>query len=156
MEQRLWNLEARAAIADLIARYARGGDRLNDPSIMGPLFADDGRWEAEGFGVLEGRAAIERGLAEIAASRVRWSIHYMTTPLIELSGDGLTATCHWYLWELCTMRGQDGTRDEWLGGWYDSELKWTSDGWKFARVRLDIRVQGEAMPPWSLKKPIDC
>lgn len=154
VEQRLSRLEAREAIADLIVHYARGGDRGNDPAIMGPLFADNGRWESEGFAVLEGRPAIERGLAAIAATRVRWSIHYMTTPLITLSEDVQTAACTWYLWELCTMQGPDGMRDEWLGGVYDSALTLTAEGWKFSRVRLDIHVQGEAIPPWSVKKPI--
>lgn len=155
IEQRLWRIEARAAIADMVALYARGADRCNDPAILGPLFAPDATWTAEGFAALEGREAIARGLAELAQSRVRWSIHYMIAPHIDLSADGMSATCHWYLWELCTMQAADGTRDEWLGGWYDSKVKWTDDGWKFTMVRLDVRLQGEAVPSWTLKKAME-
>jgi hypothetical protein len=61
MEQQLDALAAQLrqlqdleAIRGLIGRYAIGADRKNDPVIMGPLFADDGVWECEGFGRFEG------------------------------------------------------------------------------------------------------
>ncbi len=153
-EERLARLEARAEIGDLVARYAHGADRGNDPAIMRTLFTPDATWSAAGFAALEGREAITKGLADIAASRVLWSIHFMVSPHIVLSPGGRSARCHWYLWELCTMAGDAGQRDEWLGGWYDSEAEWTEDGWKFSSVRLEIRLQGEANPPWYLKQPV--
>lgn len=154
-EERLARLEARAEISDLVARYAQGADRKNDPAMMGPLFADQATWSAEGFGTLVGRDAIAAGLAAVAAERVLWSIHYMVSPLVELAEDGLAARCHWYLWELCTMAGEgSAATDSWFGGWYDSELAKTDRGWRFTRVTLDVRLQGEANPPWQLKKPV--
>lgn len=152
VEERLQRIEARNEIGDLVARYALGADRKNDPAIMGPLFSRQATWAAEGFAVLEGRDAIARGLAAIAADKVLWSIHFMVAPLITLADDGRSGTCQWYLWELCTMQGPDGPCDNWLGGWYDSLVAREEDGWKFTRVVLDIRVQGDATPPWSLKK----
>lgn len=153
-EQRLARLEARAEIADLVACYAHGADRKNDPAILGPLFAEHAVWSAVGFGELAGRETIAAGLAAIAADRVLWSIHYMISPLVELSADGETARCRWYLWELCTMAEDAGATDNWFGGWYDSELTRTEQGWRFTRVMLDVRLQGEATPPWQLKKPV--
>lgn len=153
VEERLRRIEARNSITDLVARYAHGADRKNDPAIMGPLFADDGVWLAEGFATFTGRAAIEEGLSSIAASRVLWSIHYMVAPLVELADDCLSARCSWYLWELCTMETDNGPEDQWLGGWYDSILIWTGDEWKFSKVTLDIRLQGPATPGWTFKKP---
>lgn len=155
LERRLWRIEARHAIGDLVAAYARGADRGNDPAILGPLFARDARWRCDGFAALEGRAEIAAGLAEIARSRVRWSIHYMIAPQILLADDALSARCHWYLWELCTMQAGTAERDEWLGGWYDSEVKWTEDAWKFTTVELDVRLQGEVFPSWTLKKALE-
>lgn len=152
IEQRLSRMEALAEIGNLVARYARGADRKNDPAILGPLFSDDATWAAEGFPAFEGRAAIAAGLAAIAAEKVLWSIHFMISPLIELSDDGRSAVCQWYLWELCTMQGPDGPQDQWLGGWYDSLVALKDDGWKFTKVQLDIRLQGDATPPWALKK----
>ncbi|MCC6829178.1 MAG: nuclear transport factor 2 family protein [Novosphingobium sp.] len=152
LEARLAAVEARLAIGDLVARYALGADRRNDPAIMGPLFAVDGTWSCEGFAALEGRAAIAEGLAAIAAERVLWSIHFMIAPLVDLAGDGKRGTCQWYLWELCTMQTDAGPQDQWLGGWYDGTVEFTEDGWKFKTVILDVRAQGEIAPPLSFKK----
>ncbi len=153
LEQRLEAIEARAAITDLVARYALGADRLNDPAIMGPLFAADATWSAEGFAALEGREAITSGLAAIAAEKVLWSIHFMVAPLITLAPGCTRGTCQWYLWELCTMQTDDGAQDQWLGGWYDSTVALTDEGWRFKTVILDIRVQGEIAPALAFKKP---
>ena len=152
LEARLASVEARLAIGDLVARYALGADRRNDSAIMGPLFAVDGTWSSEGFAALEGRAAIAEGLAQIAAERVLWSIHFMIAPIIELAADGASGTCQWYLWELCTMQTDAGPQDQWLGGWYDGTVELTEDGWKFKTVILDLRVQGEIAPSLAFKK----
>ncbi|MGE4410008.1 MAG: nuclear transport factor 2 family protein [Sphingobium sp.] len=152
LEQRLTAIEARAAITDLVARYALGADRLNDPAILGPLFATDATWSAEGFGALEGRETIAAGLAAIAREKVLWSIHFMVAPVITLSDDGRTGTCQWYLWELCTMQTDDGPKDQWLGGWYDGTVSLTEEGWRLQTVFLDIRVQGDIAPPLFFKK----
>lgn len=154
LESRVAALEARAEIGDLVARYALGADRQNDPLILGPLFADDATWSSEGFAALEGRDAITAELAEVAANRVLWSIHYMVSPLIEIGPDGTTATCTWYLWELCTLQKASTATDSWFGGWYDSSLVKTNAGWRFSRVVLDVRLEGEAHPAWKLKKPV--
>lgn len=154
LEQRLAVIEARAEITDLVARYALGADRLNDPAIMGPLFAEDATWSAEGFAALKGRAAIASGLAAIAAQKVLWSIHFMVAPLVTVAPDEAHGTCQWYLWELCTMQTDDGPRDQWLGGWYDSTVALTDEGWKFKDVTLDIRVQGQIAPDLAFKKGV--
>jgi len=153
LEQRLEALEARAAITDLVARYALGADRRNDPAIMGPLFAADATWSAEGFAALEGRDAIAAGLAAIAAEKILWSIHFMVAPIITLSNDRRSATCQWYLWELCTMQADHGPQDRWLGGWYDATVTRTEEVWRLQTVILDIRVQGDIAPALSFKKP---
>lgn len=153
LEQRLEALEARAAITDLVARYALGADRRNDPAIMGPLFAADATWSAEGFAALDGRDAIAAGLAAIAAQKILWSIHFMVAPVIVLSDDCHSGTCQWYLWELCTMQTDQGPQDQWLGGWYDATVTRTEEGWRLQTVILDIRVQGDIAPTLSFKKP---
>lgn len=155
IEERLFRIEARHAIADLVARYAHGADRKNEPAMMRPLFHEDASWSAEGFATFYGASAIGEGLARIAASEVLWSIHYMIAPYIEFVGDGRSATCRWYLWELSTMAAGSGEEDRWLGGWYDSIVTYGNDEWKFASVTLDLRVQGAATPPWTLKKAFD-
>ena len=148
---RIERIEARAEIDDLVAQYALGADRRNDPAILGPLFSEDATWEAEGFAALDGRPAIAEGLARLAQERVIWSIHYMIAPLIRFTSDD-TATCQWYLWEVLTMLQDDGPHDQWFGGWYDSEVAKTAEGWKFTKVVLDVRLQSDLQPPLGFRK----
>ncbi|WP_198147549.1 nuclear transport factor 2 family protein [Sphingobium chungbukense] len=155
VEERLFRIEARNEISDLVARYAHGADRRNDPAMMQPLFHEDASWSAEGFATFHGASAIAAGLAAIAAEEVLWSIHYMIAPYVEFAEDGRSARCRWYLWELSTMAHDAGAEDRWLGGWYDSIARYEDNLWKFASVKLDLRVQGVATPPWSLKKAFD-
>ena len=97
LEQRLRRLEGAEAIRKLIAIYAIGADRKNDPAILGPLFSSDAVWEADGLTRLVGRQAIADGLAELAHSFVSWSLHYMVSPLIDIDAVAGSATCRWYL-----------------------------------------------------------
>lgn len=155
IEARLSRIEARSSISDLVARYAHGADRKNDPAIMRALFHDDANWSAEGFSAFQGADAIAAGLSTIAQQQVLWSIHYMISPYIDLSPDGLSARCHWYLWELATMANDEGYQDQWLGGWYESIVTLKDEEWKFSSVKLDLRLQGMANPPWHVKKGFD-
>lgn len=151
-DRRLLRLEAAEAIRQLIARYAVGADRKNDPEILGPLFSQGAVWEAEGIVRLEGRTAIATGLSDLAQDFVTWSLHYMVSPLIDLDDAGETATCRWYLWELCTMKQENGAAaDTWYGGWYDSRLSRHDGQWLFDWVRLDPRLASANEQPWTGK-----
>lgn len=152
LELRLRRVEACEAIRKLIAAYAVGADRKNDPAILAPLFAADAEWRLDGVAHLIGREAIAEGLSGIARTYVTWSLHYMVSPLIELADDALSATCRWYLWELATMKRDDGTEaDTWYGGWYDSRLSVHDGAWLFDSVRLDPRIDSANAAPWTGK-----
>ena len=150
-EVRLLRLEACEAIRKLIATYAIGADRKNDPAILGPLFSADAIWEADGISHLVGREAIAEGLAKLGQEFVTWSLHYMISPLIEVDDAALTATCRWYLWELCTMKQGGSTADTWYGGWYDSRLSMHEGTWLFDWVRLDPRIASPTDASWTGK-----
>lgn len=152
LEERLARVEAHEAIRQVIARYAIGADRKNDPDILGPLFSDLAVWEAEGIARFEGRRAIADGLAGLARDFVTWSIHYMVSPLIRVAEDAGAAHCRWYLWELCTLRQADGEpADSWYGGWYDSRLSRIEDRWLFDWVKLSPRIASARHAPWAGK-----
>ena len=152
LDLRLRRIEACEAIRKLIAAYAVGADRKNDPAILGPLFSADAEWQLDGVDHLIGRTAIAEGLSRIAQTYVTWSLHYMVSPLIELADDALSATCRWYLWELATMKQADGTEaDTWYGGWYDSRLSAHDGVWLFDHVRLDPRIDSANATPWTRK-----
>lgn len=151
-ELRLRRVEACEAIRKLIATYAIGADRRNDPAIMGPLFSADAVWELVGVAHLVGRGAIEAGLSRLARDYVTWSLHYMVSPLIEVDEVARSATCRWYLWELATMKQESGgAADTWYGGWYDSRLSLHDGAWLFDRVRLNPRLASANKSLWTGK-----
>lgn len=152
LELRLRRIEASEAIRKLIATYAVGADRKNDPAILGPLFSEDAEWILDGVAHLVGREAIAEGLSQIAETLVTWSLHYMVSPLIDLADDAMSAGCRWYLWELATMKQDDGTEaDSWYGGWYDSRLSVHDGVWLFDSVRLEPRLDSPNATPWTGK-----
>lgn len=151
LELRLRRLEACEAIRKLIALYAIGADRKNDPAVLAPLFSADAVWEADGVAHLTGCQAISRGLSDLANQFVTWSLHYMVSPLIDIEDDALSARCRWYLWELCTMNQNGTAADTWYGGWYDSKLSVHDGVWLFDWVRLDPRIASANEEPWAGK-----
>jgi len=148
---RLARLESLEAIRDLIAGYARGADRNNDPAILAPLFAPDATWAAKGFGPFKGRDAIAEGLSATGRTDILWSLHYMISPLIELAEDGQTATGSWYLWELATMPGTVANQPDsiWVGGTYQADFSRQGGRWYFQNVWLDIRLATPFEEPWG-------
>lgn len=152
LEVRLAWVEARETIRDLVTQYAHGADRKNDPAMMGPLFHENATWAATGFDQLTGRDAITAGLAEIARTKIFWTLHYMVAPYVELDKEGRSARCRWYLWELASMRGDDANEeDTWLGGFYDTTATLVDNNWRFSKVFLHLLLQGKAKPPWAQK-----
>ncbi|WP_372723692.1 nuclear transport factor 2 family protein [Immundisolibacter sp.] len=149
--RRLARLESLEAIRDLIAGYARGADRNNDPAIMAPLFAEDATWAAKGFGPFKGRDAIAQGLAATGRTDILWSLHYMISPLIELAADGRTAAGNWYLWELATMPGKTADQPDsiWVGGTYQADFSQQDGRWYFQNVWLEIRLATPFEEPWA-------
>lgn len=148
---RLARLESLEAIRDLIAGYARGADRNNDPAIMAPLFAPDATWAAKGFGPFKGRDAIAEGLAATGRTDILWSLHYMISPLVELAAHGRTATGTWYLWELATMPGKTTDQPDsiWVGGTYRADFRQHDGRWYFQNVWLDIRLATPFEEAWG-------
>lgn len=113
---RLARIEDTEAIRLLVAHYADLCDRGygNEPGIrervadaVAALFVEDGTWESNFFGSYHGRAAIRELIANIGG-QVKWALHYLLSPAIDVAGDGLSASGTWYLLELATMVGEDG------------------------------------------------
>ena len=141
LEQKVQQLLDIEAVKNLIATYARGADRNNDPEIMAPLFSDDAVWECEGFGRYQGREAIANGLSETGQNDITWTLHYMISPTVQINDDGLSGSGHYYLWELANMRGQSGSIEAcWAGGTYDVELVKRGERWFFHHMRLNLKL----------------
>ncbi|WP_234053017.1 MULTISPECIES: nuclear transport factor 2 family protein [unclassified Xanthobacter] len=140
LERRLARLESLEEIRRLVGLYALGADRRNDPEIFAGLYTGDAVWEAAGFGRFQGRELIVSELARIGRETIVWTLHYMTSPVIDIDEDGEGARCRWWLWELSKIKDQPGDEAvaHFLGGTYDTRLKRAPDGWRFCHVTLDL------------------
>jgi uncharacterized protein (TIGR02246 family) len=151
LQHRIALLEDREEIRDLIERYAEAADHRNDPELMYALFAEDAVWEAPGFGRFEGRPAILNGLSEIGTTRLVWTMHYMISPRIRVSGDRTNAQASWRVWELATVPGKKHPQPEavWGGGSYQVDLTRVTDKWHFKRVRLNLELISRYTEGWA-------
>ncbi len=118
LEQRIRRLEDIEAVKQIVARYAMGGDTRNDPAIMGGCFTRNAVGVYQGFGVVRGRDAITKFIHDAAREKIFWTIHYMTTPVINFNPDGNTGTVFFYLWELGRTRESSDkpTESTWIAG----------------------------------------
>jgi len=150
-EDRLARLEAIEAVRQQIGRYALAGDRQNDPKIMTSLFTGDAIWDAKGFGRFDGRDAIVAGLSDIARQKVLWSLHFPASPLIDISEDCTSATAFWWLWELATLREDDGGESSsFMGGTYEAILLKDGEAWRFERIDLSFQTITPFRDGWNL------
>ncbi len=138
-------LIAKEKIRDVVAKYARGGDKYNDPEIFKDLFTEDAVWECEGFGRFEGKDQILSELARIGREEIVWSLHFPVSPLIEISDDRKSAHGFWWLWELLTIRENDIEKNKWLGANYDCDFVREADGWKMKHLILNIHKLVDSM-----------
>src|SRR3990172_2193552 len=136
LAKRIQRLEDIEAIKYLLVLYAQGSDKKNDPDIMVPLFTEDGVFDiGTGYGTYVGHDVIRKFL-EGAPNIIKWSLHYMISPLIEVADDGQTAKVFCYLWELANMPNSKGELEPVLiGGTYNNDaVKLPNGEWKFSVV----------------------
>ncbi len=140
LEQQVARLTATENIRNVIARYAKAGDDQNNPDEMRKLLAKDAVWEAKGFGKFEGRDLIAEKLADIGREMIVWSLHFPVSPIIDIGEDLATAHAFWWLWELTTMRGDEGAEESnWLAATYECDFIRAADGWKIKHLVLEVK-----------------
>ncbi len=140
LEYKVEWLMATENIKNVIAVYAKAGDDFNDPVVMSSLMKEDATWEAKGFGRHEGRETIATELARVGQERIVWSLHFPVAPIIKLADDLQSAHVFWWLWELLTMRDENGVdENKWIGATYDCDFIKQADGWKIKDLVLDIK-----------------
>ena len=157
INSKLTHLEDIEAIQRLIVTYARGCDRGNDPTVIGPLFTEDGTWECKGFGKYETRDHVARGLHGIAGEKIWWSLHYMISPQIDIDESGEYAKVFWYLWESATVPNpqSDEAEAHWIGGTYDVECVKLDGKWFFKTMELKLNMVSPYNDGWVNAKFLD-
>jgi hypothetical protein len=124
-------LEDRAALADLVAGYARAADRrLADESAA--LFVEDGSYSIVDGGAepirVEGRERMARGFARL--SRYEATFHHVGQQTVALAGD--RATGETYCIAHHVERADDGSRSVMVMHirYQDTYVR-TLEGWRF-------------------------
>lgn len=151
LSHQLAKLEAREAIRDLKARYARACDPVPDGEAIAPMFTEDGVFDCgELFGVHRGRDAIRKHFSR-GPEVIKWTLHLIGSPLIEVAEDLRSATGSWYLWQPMTTREPDGgTQARWLCGEYSDIYERGEDGaWRFASMALEIGIYATYESGWE-------
>lgn len=133
----------RAAIGDLLVEFARSLDE-KDWAAHVALYVPEGVLEAGDALRLEGhdelaRTASQQGLGQYAAT---W--HLSANHAITIQGDA--AVVRSYLLGVHVL-GRELTVHADGGGWYDSQLRRTPQGWRFTRVRItEVWQAGAPLP----------
>jgi len=126
LERQVRWLVDRAAIAELLARYAQCIDGRDWVGLQA-TYAPDGVMEHGGASV--GRDRVPE-LSERILEGVATSHHLVGDPSIEIDGDGARTRSHYF----ATHVAEGGAVIRQGGGWYDCTLRRTDEGWRFTRV----------------------
>lgn len=155
LEQRISRLEDVEAIKNLKAQYALYCDNGYDADGLVSLFVDDAAWESNAFGTYHGKQEIHGFLTTLADESIKWALHYMISPVVDVAEDGNSARGRWYLLELGTLVGLDNpsTRDPVImTANYDDEFVKVDGEWKFARVKVHFHQVSNLADGW-VKQP---
>lgn len=145
LEIRVQELESRAELSELMARYSAAADRKYDKEKMAPAshqeieeaadeqaecFAHDGIWYGGDFGgKLVGRREIARFFCN---SPWRFAFHLYASPKIFI--DGEKAYLEWNLVEIACKKESDFP--ELIFGRVNQVCMKTSDGWKIYEMEF--------------------
>jgi uncharacterized protein (TIGR02246 family) len=137
-EERLARLEDVAEIERLITEYARHLD-ARDLHAYSRLFCEDGEWtgntgHAKGPDAI--RAMLEERLPPNPPAPGPTSRHVVSNPVIEVDGDGATASLTWAL----ISRDEADEPELALLGHYDDVLAREDGRWRFKSRRAHIDI----------------
>ncbi|MGH3501434.1 MAG: nuclear transport factor 2 family protein [Nocardioidaceae bacterium] len=155
LERRIARLEDIEAIKNLKAQYALYCDNGYDADGVVSLFTEDATWESNAFGSYEGKQAIHDFLTGLADESIKWALHYVISPVVEVAEDGSSAHGRWYLLELGTLVGLDdpSTRDPVImTANYEDDFVKTDGAWKFTRVNARFHQVSNLADGW-VKQP---
>lgn len=151
LESRIQRLEDIQAIHDLKMAYAKLCDEGYDADGIVALFAKgvDVEWVSDVFGTHVGRDGIHAWFDDVD-EEIRWALHLMINPAIEVADDGQTATGRFYLLELATMSAPGGGDPDAVvmtGKYRDDFVK--QDGeWRFRRIEVNFEQVSNLDQGW--------
>ncbi len=143
LEQRLTRMEDIEAIKQLKAEYCDICDDDHNPGRITTIFAEDGIWEAKGFGKGEGHAGI-RELFQGFQKMISFSQHMVMNPVIKVEGE--RATGRWYFIGPFTF-GE--TTAKWQAVRYEDDYVKVGGEWKIQHLRAHLRMSTDYETSWA-------
>ena len=150
LEARIQRLEDIEAIRNLKMRYAKLCDEGYDADGIVALFAeDDVSWVSDVFGTHVGREGIHAWFANVD-EEIRWALHLMINPVVEIGPDGTRATGSFYLLELATMSSPGGGDPDAviMTGKYADEFVKVDGEWKFKKIEVNFEQVSNLDQGW--------
>jgi len=131
----------RAAITDVVNRYATGLDRRNWP-LLRSIFTDEIDMEYSSVGIKPGRFSADRWVrnSEVLFAGFGPTQHTLTNHVIELAGDA--AHCVMYMRAEHFIEEVAPSENRWtIGGYYSVDLKRFPSGWLIHAMGLHVTWQ---------------
>jgi hypothetical protein len=149
LEARIQRLEDIEAINRLKMTYAKLCEEGYDADGIVGLFAeDDVSWVSDVFGTHIGRDGIHAWFADVD-EEIRWALHLMINPVVEVADDGQTATGSFYLLELATMSAPEGDPDAVImTGKYKDDFVKVDGEWRFKRIEVNFEQVSNLDQGW--------
>lgn len=138
---RLDELEAHQQITDVLYRYARGWDRLDEEALRSCFFAD----AEHQHGGFKGRSQdfITRALPMVA--KTRSTSHAISNVAIEIHGNAAVSECYFLAHHRRATADGSNEEDYFLGGRYVDRFEKRDGVWKIAR-RLGLNSLERVVP----------
>lgn len=130
----LEELSDRAEIHDLITAYCHAIDG-KDWAALDLLFAPDADIDYSATGGISGKLPDIKPFLEATLPLFKSTQHFVTNPLIRISGDRATARS--LLFNPVTMDRETGDHTLFIGAWYVDELIRTPEGWRISSRRQE-------------------
>jgi hypothetical protein len=150
LEARIQRLEDIEAIRALKMRYAKLCDEGYDADGIVSLFAEeDVSWVSDVFGTYRGRDEIHAWFDGVG-EEIRWALHFMINPVVEVGADGTTATGSFYLLELATMSAPGGGEPDAvvMTGKYADEFVKVGGDWRFKKIEVNFEQVSNLDQGW--------
>lgn len=122
-------------IQELLTAYAHAID-TRDIDALDHIFTPDAEIDYSATGGLVGGLAEIKPFLKSTLPMFKASQHYVTNPLITLSG--AHATSRSLLFNPMTMAREDGPHTLFIGAWYLDELAHTDAGWRIEKRAQEL------------------
>lgn len=135
MSERLNAIIDKFEIQELLTAYAHAIDG-RALEALDDLFAEHAEIDYTATGGMKGGLEDIKPFLQSALPMFKTTQHFVTNPLITLSGD--RATSRSLLFNTMTMEQESGLQTLLIGAWYNDQLVRTDAGWRIAKRTQDL------------------